>query len=931
MIRFSCFHCGLRFKVKDEYSGKSTRCPTCRQLLKVPESHVAQGVVPTGKIDGLPSCLQQAGLNIAVTLPPSPRPALQKEPNSPRQSPPSTSKQESVLELLAAHSGQTSRYVLEKELARGGMGAVLRGIDRDIRREVAIKFMLNDNDPKHQARFIEEAQITGQLEHPNIVPVHELGVDAQKRLFFTMKMVRGRSLAQVLEGLQSGSESEKEWTLSRLLNMLVNVCHALAYAHARHVIHRDLKPANIMVGDFGEVYVMDWGLAKVLGTGVSDSSQRGAETAGGKQGSTILHSPASKSSMSDSSLKEVMTNPRVDGDLTQEGTIMGTPLYMSPEQASGQVSALDQRSDIYSLGAILYAILTLQAPIGKGGDYLALLIRVCEGTIQRPEDRAPKRARQGLVPAELSAIAMKALAKEPADRYQTVEAFRHDIELFLEGRTVSAKEDTKWEMAKKFVKRNKGFSTATGTAVLVLVTVVSFFLRINYTARLHAEKQERLAVQAKLDFEKSQREKDQTVRDSLPAFVGAGRQLANEGKFSEAQKQAEVALVYDPQNSAAQLLKGQILIAQKDWIAARTELTQYLRHEPKDEAARTLLELSQKDNQDPAVLFAMTEVLGTQKLYGLAGALVKDIQDGVATRAPMLQLYQKQIEDAWPTLGNQLRLGANGQFSLNLVGKKQVASLQPLKNMRLHKLYVSDCANLNDLEPLRDMPLAVLDLINCVHIHDIRPLQKMPLTELYLQGTQVADLSPLQDKPLARLQMNSCRNVADLSPLQGLPLQYLELTACFQIADVRPLCGLTRLTDLNLNGCVKVSDLEPLRDLPLQRLCIGGVATHTLAPLKNMPLTTLEMESMPYVSDLSPLKGMSLKSLTIWRCLKIRDLTPLDGMKLQTITLMPQFIEEGMDVLRRMESLASIVADREALPPDVFWKRYDAGEFHKQQ
>src|SRR5262249_47289615 len=173
-----------------------------------------------------------------------------------------------IRDLLARRTKHSERYVIEKEIAHGGMGAVLRGVDCDIRREVAIKYMLDPNDPKKTARFVEEAQITGQLEHPNIVPIQELGVDPTKRLFFSMKMVKGRSLAQVLDELRKDPKrAEKEFSLARLLNVFVNVCHALAYAHSCGVVHRDLKPANVMVGDFGEVYVMDWGLAKVLGEG----------------------------------------------------------------------------------------------------------------------------------------------------------------------------------------------------------------------------------------------------------------------------------------------------------------------------------------------------------------------------------------------------------------------------------------------------------------------------------------------------------------------------------------------------------------------------------------------------------------------------------------------------------------------------------------
>src|SRR5262249_52982996 len=162
---------------------------------------------------------------------------------------------------------------------------------------------------------------------------HELGVDAQQRVFFSMKMVKGRSLAEVLDDLRKNpKQAEKEWGLGRLLNVLVNVCNGLAYAHARAVVHRDLKPANIMIEDFGEVYVMGWGRGKLLkGDGSAAAKAAAAPTA-------------------TTGTARIATNRQDDADLTQEGSILGTPVYMPPEQAKGQIDAIDQRSDIYSLG-----------------------------------------------------------------------------------------------------------------------------------------------------------------------------------------------------------------------------------------------------------------------------------------------------------------------------------------------------------------------------------------------------------------------------------------------------------------------------------------------------------------------------------------------------------------------------------------------------
>ena len=247
-IAFSCTKCAMKFNVLADFAGRKTVCPTCKEALVVPSlDQTAAYVPPTGTIDGPASSLAQANVDAGVTLGGA------------------AAGKSALQELKVGKTGEGARYIIDKELARGGMGAILTAIDCDIRREVAVKYLLDQSNATNKIRFVEEAQITGQLEHPNIVPIHELGIDAQKRIFFTMKMVKGRSLAQILKMLcDEPIAAEKEYTLGRLLNIFLKVCDALAYAHSRGVVHRDLKPANIMVGDFGEVYVMDWGLAKVV-------------------------------------------------------------------------------------------------------------------------------------------------------------------------------------------------------------------------------------------------------------------------------------------------------------------------------------------------------------------------------------------------------------------------------------------------------------------------------------------------------------------------------------------------------------------------------------------------------------------------------------------------------------------------------------------
>jgi tetratricopeptide (TPR) repeat protein len=230
---------------------------------------------------------------------------------------------------------RAGRYEVEGEIARGGMGAVLRARDTDLGRTLALKVLLEGRrgQPEVERRFREEAQITGQLQHPGIPPVHEVGTLPDGRPFFAMKLVKGRTLADLLQERATPADD-----LPRFLGIFEQVCQTLAYAHSRGVVHRDLKPSNVMVGAFGEVQVMDWGLAKVLGTREGTSSR-------GMEGSTIATVRTAGEGMS-----------------SQEGAVLGTPAYMAPEQARGEVELLDERCDVFGLGAILCVILTGRPP-----------------------------------------------------------------------------------------------------------------------------------------------------------------------------------------------------------------------------------------------------------------------------------------------------------------------------------------------------------------------------------------------------------------------------------------------------------------------------------------------------------------------------------------------------------------------------------------
>jgi hypothetical protein len=290
------------------------------------------------------------------------------------------------------------RFEDRGEIARGGMSSVRRVFDRLVLREVAMKVLEPTRDFDDLARFVEEAQITGQLDHPNIVPVHDVEMDEQGLpTRFTMKLVRGETLYDRLTA--AGAESVSGERLEELLQVFLRVCDAVAFAHSRGVIHRDLKPSNIMVGTHGQVYVMDWGVAML---------REGART-------TEAPRPA---------------RVRRAGDTIPEalGSLTGTPSYMAPEQARGEIGQIDERTDVYGLGGILYFILTQRAPHDAASVEESLrLARI--GNIIPPEALQEDPP----LPPLLCHIARRAMAPVRSERYATVAELKREVEAFLRG------------------------------------------------------------------------------------------------------------------------------------------------------------------------------------------------------------------------------------------------------------------------------------------------------------------------------------------------------------------------------------------------------------------------------------------------------------------------------------------------------------------
>ncbi len=340
--------------------------------------------------------------------------------------------------------GGFGRYGISEPFKEGGGGILTRAMDHYLGREVIFKTLRSEyrDNPDVKRRFLREARVTALIQHPATVPIYEMGRDADGNPYFTMKEIRGDSLRRILNGLAA---KDRKYDAFRhrevLIDILIQVGQALAYAHAAGVVHRDIKPGNIMVGAFGEVMVMDWGVAKILDGGEPDDLKPAPTLAVG----------------------------RGDIDNTEHGKVYGTPRYMAPEQARGQTD-IDARVDIFSLGAVLYECL-IHRPLVFGANREELLKKICDEPFVSPAKKEPYR----MIPPELDAIVMKALAKDPGERYSTMEQFVDDLQRFRRGETVSVSPTSLRARLQRWTQANLPWKRT--TALLALGATLGYLVR----------------------------------------------------------------------------------------------------------------------------------------------------------------------------------------------------------------------------------------------------------------------------------------------------------------------------------------------------------------------------------------------------------------------------------------------------------------------
>ncbi len=388
----------------------------------------------------------------------------------------------------AVPEGQANRFRLLRLHDEGGLGRVYLANDHELDRTVALKEIKESlaDDVASQSRFILEAEITGGLEHPGVVPVYGFGRYDDDRPYYAMRFIRGGSLRLAIEDYHANRSSADTLGLRRLLRRFIDVCNVMTYAHQRGVLHRDLKPSNVMLGHHGETLVVDWGLAKTLGDDSDIDSSKGLDTKWSITETALV--PRSGSTFDDTIL----------------GKAIGSPPYMSPEQARGEHDQLGPATDIYSLGAILYAILTNRPPI-EASTLAKVLSRVRLGDVPRP------RSIVADVPKPLESIAMKALSLNPTDRYDKVEAMIQDVENFLADEPVMAHQESIPERVWRVSRRHRAWVRASAIAMIAITCV-------SVVAAVSMHRQRQLTEREKVRAEREKVRGDRVLEHIVGVF-----------------------------------------------------------------------------------------------------------------------------------------------------------------------------------------------------------------------------------------------------------------------------------------------------------------------------------------------------------------------------------------------------------------------------
>ena len=776
-------------------------------------------------------------------------------------------------------------YKLLQQIGEGSFGTVWVAEQyAPVKRRVAFQIVKLGMDTKEViARFEQERQALALMDHPNIAKVFDAGITESGRPYFVMELVRGIKITDYCD-------QSRLSTVDRL-KLFISVCRAVQHAHQKGIIHRDIKPSNILV-------TLQDGMAvpKVIDFGVAKTMQQ-----------------------------QKLTELTI---FTYVEQMIGTPAYMSPEQADASGLDIDTRSDIYSLGVLLYELLTGQTPfdikkICKGGmDEVRRVLREVEpkrpSTLlltMAPDTRLQLAQRQqaddatlvGILRRDLDWIAMKALEKDRARRYATAQDLGSDVERYLNRQAILARPPSRRYRMRRFISRHKvGVASAVS---IVTILVIGFAVSVSQAMRANraAQRANELLTQ---------------LRDMAHSLGAEARELVLQGKFDEALKRLSFGISLYRYSADYLRDRAMLLLSQLKLSEATTDFREVLKIQPGNKQIRSMLALCERLDAMPK------DPDGTLTLPAIAD-LYKALTDANRPKAELMPLAKalgkerdillsfwleklRLLPDAeGKPLTERLKMGDDGLMELDL-SQSKIADVGPLRGMPLRSLNLRKCTEIQSIEALRGMKLRKLDLTE-TNVQSLLPLRdSQTLEELDLKRTPIDNLEPLRGLPLRKLDV-SLTKVRDLSPLKMMQLEVLEI------------------------GATKVTDLSPLSKLPLKMLECSFLPVTDYSALANTSIEQLSLQDA-ILGDLEILRKLPLKTLTLTGAREIRNFRILKEIKTLEVLVLPgnplAFAEseiEAIESLRDHPSLKQMSwtlrhgsSATQAEPVRMFWQEWDA-------
>ena len=623
------------------------------------------------------------------------------------------------------------RYVQSKIHAEGGMKMILRSTDRLTRREIAIAKMKEDTlDNNSLKTFLHEARILARLDHPNIVPLHDIGIDPGGEPYFTMKLLSGESLGAVLKKLSKGDQTYlQKYNLNILLEIFLKVCDAAAFAHSRNIVHRDLKPENIQVGDYGEVLLCDWGLAKDINL--------------------------PEESNEEINLTEILSRQ------TMHGMIKGTPGFMAPEQVEGNPE-ITEKTDIYALGCILYNLVTYHRPI-ESKSLEELVKDTLEGNIIPASERSLNH-----VPKALEPVMQKAMSVDPKKRYKNSEALACEVRAYLDGFATKAQNADFRTQLHLLINRHKAISSSILISFMLISIIVTSFM-IKLTER------ENDAIFALKEAERRKVEKDKLGKMVAPEFLLKALNEFRDHKYDNALKSAKLAQVLDDTLDDPQILIGRIQFGKMDFDKAAKTFSTNSNTLRQERLFNLSKKYAQKKNVRIIQLIADLTKINEQKIIpGIMQTFNSSQSTEVQTKT-VQEIYKKFHKKANAPVVTLKNNATTLKVLYTKKNKSYIRHLNFFKGMKLTSVDISK-TKIYDISALDGMPVKTL-IISRTPLRAKQIPRNSPLEELDISYTKISELSSLTHLPIKKLNITNAP-IRKLAQLEDFPeLKYLTLSA----------------------------------------------------------------------------------------------------------------------------------------------------------